>query len=120
MKKNKVLINLFLPVLLLSGCSTSGLIVQKEIEDRADNKQAYRILVIQKVTKDDIKDNTLEELLDMARDNNHSRTWFWVTEDEYNELEIGQKVWVYFGMVNSTQTSDPPLSGQNKIMILDR
>jgi hypothetical protein len=122
MKKSKFFIIVIILMLILTGCSTTtlqGFITQKEIEERANNKKAYRVLVIQRVTKEDIKNNTPEKLLDMARENNLPRIWFWVTENEFNELEVGQKVRVYVEKKSNMQLSDPPLSGQTKIKILD-
>jgi hypothetical protein len=70
---------------------------------------SYQILVIKNKTEDEIKNKTVDELLEMAKiddKGDYSGFWFYIKEQVHNEVNVGNQVNVkYRGPI---QESLPP------------
>ncbi|WP_077212457.1 DUF3221 domain-containing protein [Bacillus dakarensis] len=110
---------LILIVGILSGCGNplnnvtfEGHIIEKR------NHHGFQILVMKNITKEDIEKKSKEQLIQEANDN-FSATYFFVKEDKYKELEVGQKVIVTYNKGQPAMESNPPQTDSNKVEIVE-
>jgi uncharacterized protein YxeA len=89
-----------------------GYVVAKEIQ----KQDAYRVLLMKNISKDDVNTRSVNELLDQGR-RDFNVMWFWVKQKDYGRLKKGQKVVVWYGP--EVQHSNPPQSSAKQIKILD-
>lgn len=113
--------NIFLLIISLfcisAGCSLStsvGHVVDKKV----NGSGSYEILVISGIDKDDIEQKSEQELLEISQSKNLG-TWFYVEENIYDSLKIGDRVKVWYESDGPMQTSDPPHIGSSKVKILE-
>ena len=113
--RSKTLITLLVSMVatLLSGCFNShynGIISAK-------NDEFNRVLVIQNVSKDIIKEKEIGEIIKIAQENDG--IWFGVQKETYENLNIGEKVKVEYSKNGDTATSDPPIMGAEDIKVVE-
>jgi hypothetical protein len=90
-----------------------GFIIQKQ-----NRNNGLQILVMSGIKKEDIQNMTLDELINQAQDN-HSAVYFFVNEDEYKNLKIGQKVVVWYKKGQPQMESNPPQTDMKKIEVIE-
>lgn len=104
---------------ILSGCGNPSNNITFEghiIEKR--NNGGFQILVMKNITKEDIEKKSKEVLIKQAQDD-FSATYFFVKEDKYKELEVGQKVVVTYNEGQPAMESNPPQTDSNKVEVVD-
>lgn len=106
---------LILIAFALSACNQQEEILDKSELEKQEGIVALKregsagrpndqILLIPNITAEDIASITEKEIVTMAREK--SGAYYGVSTDEYDEIEIGTKVVVYWG--NGQEDSDPP------------
>jgi hypothetical protein len=117
MKKSvqRLMIPLLLLIVLLSGCSGGSF--QGYLVNKVENDKNRRIMVIRDITTEDIEKKSVDELIQEAADKNTGHA-FYVDKETYDNLEVGQKIIVYYKS-DTVQESNPPITGANKVKILE-
>ncbi|MFI8687607.1 DUF3221 domain-containing protein [Rossellomorea sp. NPDC077527] len=111
--KSVIILLLSMVTILLSGCFNShydGIISAK-------NDEFNRVLVIQNVSKDIIKEKEIGEIIKIAQENDG--IWFGVQKETYENLNIGEKVKVEYSKNGDTADSDPPIMGAEDIRVIE-
>lgn len=85
------------------------------IADKANNNQ--RLLVIPNIDKSDLTNKDLNDLLNLAEQNNG--IYFNVSKEEYENYNIGDKVLVEYDIEGDVEESNPPIRPAVKIRSLD-
>lgn len=85
------------------------------IADKANNNQ--RLLVIPNIDKSDLTNKDLNDLLNLAEQNNG--IYFNVSKEEYENYNIGDKVLVEYDIEGDVEESNPPIRSAIKIRSLD-
>lgn len=105
---------------LLSGCdypfnntTYEGHIIEKR------DYNGLQILVIQNITKEDIKQKSKEQLLLDAAANSTSAIYFFVKKGIYKKVEVGDKVIVTYNKGQPAKESDPPQTSLNKLKVVE-
>jgi hypothetical protein len=88
-----------------------GYVVLKDMQ-----KDAYRVLLMKNISKDDIYSRSVDELLDQGR-RELDTMWLWIKKKDYGRIQKGQRVVVWYGP--EVQDSNPPQSSAKQIQILD-
>lgn len=121
--KFKGFVTFILLLLLLVSCSnTQNNILDSNlstiegiIADKANNNQ--RLLVIPNIDKSDLTNKDLNDLLNLAEQNNG--IYFNVSKEEYENYNIGDKVLVEYDIEGDVEESNPPIRPAVKIRSLD-
>ena len=121
--KFKNFVTFILLLLILVSCSNtqndtldSNLsTLEGVIADKANNNQ--RLLVIPNIDKSDLTNNDLNDLLNLAEQNNG--IYFNVSKEEYENYNIGDKVLVEYDIEGDVEESNPPIRPAVKIRSLD-
>jgi hypothetical protein len=114
-------------LLVLSACSNTekdtvvptnnekyeGFIIQKQ-----NRNNGLQILVMSGIKKEDIANKTLDELIKQAQDD-HSAVYFFVNENEYKNLKVGQKVVVWYKKGQPQMESNRPQTDMKKIEVIE-
>ena len=121
--KFKNFVTFILLLLILVSCSNtqndtldSNLsTLEGVIADKANNNQ--RLLVIPNIDKSDLTNKDLNDLLNLAEQNNG--IYFNVSKEEYENYNIGDKVLVEYDIEGDVEESNPPIRPAVKIRSLD-
>ena len=121
--KFKNFVTFILLLLILVSCSNtqndtldSNLsTLEGVIADKANNNQ--RLLVIPNIDKSDLTNKDLNDLLNLAEQNNG--IYFNVSKEEYENYNIGDKVLVEYDIEGDVEESNPPIRSAIKIRSLD-
>lgn len=121
--KFKNFVTFILLLLILVSCSnTQNNILDSNlstlegiIADKANNNQ--RLLVIPNIDKSDLTNKDLNDLLNLAEQNNG--IYFNVSKEEYENYNIGDKVLVEYDIEGDVEESNPPIRSAIKIRSLD-
>lgn len=117
MKRFKIFLLIISLFCISAGCSLStsvGHVVDKKV----NGSGGYEVLVISGIDKDDIEQKSEQELLEIAQSKNLG-IWFYVEENIYEAVKIGDQVKVWHESGGPIQTSDPPHIGSTKVKILE-
>jgi hypothetical protein len=88
---------------------TEGYVVEKR-----ERGGVYQLLVIENITKDDLKNKTKQQLIKEA-----GGTYFYVKKEIYSKVQEGDKVVVWMEKGQPLQPSDPPEASAKKIEIIE-
>jgi hypothetical protein len=88
------------------------------IIDKQKRNNGLQILVMSGIKKEDIQIKKLDELINQAQVD-HSAVYFFVNEDEYKNLKIGQKVVVWYIKGQPQMESNPPQTDMKRIEIIE-
>lgn len=114
-------------LLFLSACSNAErhtvVSTNKEkyegfIIDKQKRNNGLQILVMSGIKKEDIQIKNLDVLINQAQVD-HSAVYFFVNEDEYKNLKIGQKVVVWYIKGQPQMESNPPQTDMKRIEIIE-
>lgn len=85
------------------------------------NNNSYSVLVVSGITADDIKNQSLKDIIDHAQEKNSNGNpkgyFFYINEKQYENVEIGQMVSVFYK--GPVQDSGIPQVGASKIEIVE-
>jgi hypothetical protein len=113
--------------LFLSACSNAEKYTEEStnegkyegfIIEKQKRNNGLQLLVMSGIKKEDIQNKTLDELTNQAQAD-HSAVYFFVNEDEYNNLKIGQKVVVWYKKGQPQMESNPPQTDMKKIKVIE-
>nr|WP_289038128.1 DUF3221 domain-containing protein [uncultured Allobacillus sp.] len=89
--------------------------IEGMIADKANNNQS--LLVIPNINKSDITNKDLNDLLNLAEQNNG--IYFIVSNEEYEIYNIGDKVIVEYDLEGDVEESNPPIRSAVNIKSLN-
>ncbi|HWO98813.1 MAG TPA: DUF3221 domain-containing protein [Bacillus sp. (in: firmicutes)] len=100
---------------LLSGCSGGSF--QGYLVSKKENDDNAKIVVVKGITKEAIKEKSADELILEAAEKNAGHA-FYTDKATYNDLEVGQKIRVYYKS-DIKQESNPPIAKASKVQVLE-
>jgi hypothetical protein len=91
----KVMLLILISMIVLPGCSSKdeqtnypiyeGTVVYKETE-----KDKYKFLVLQNISKEDLENGNLEDFIKLAQD--QEAAYYYLDKENYESIEVGQRV----------------------------
>jgi uncharacterized OB-fold protein len=102
--------------LLLVACSEKYTFTGTVVSKNQLNDNGYIMLVIKNINSSELKNKSIDELIDIASLDNNGMN-FYIDKKTYEKVEVGKKVEVKYS--GPAQESLPPKVSAKKVKIID-